>query len=225
MFTARSLACLAFAGATLLGSCRSLGPAPEQLRPLLQENETGALRHKGRVEIRSEWFGGEFTVLAIEQGGEQRRVRFQLIPDFGGKILDVVTDTQSVVALWPHDGKVEREREGLIGFLAISLVEQATPLTWERVLGGERTQSGYRVQLQPASNDLDLELHADLSPSGELLARHYKLGFVRWSEDFQPRHAIRADGFEWVFLEESSESIATPADALFRLKLPEDTAP
>ncbi|MFT7485931.1 MAG: hypothetical protein ACI9F9_001783 [Candidatus Paceibacteria bacterium] len=201
-----------------IGGCQSLGPPPTGLESQLTDNgKENAQRHTARVTIQSDWFGGEFTALAVSSGGDSPAVRFQLLPNFGGKILDVLARADDVVAHWPHEGKVDRERKALIGFLAVSLMERAVPITWDRVLRGRTTESGYHVQLQPASHGLDLTIHADLSRSGKLEARHYQLGLVKWSEEFEPEHRFVAREFTWTFLEESDEQLESAPAALFVL--------
>lgn len=214
--------------ALLLGSCRSLGPPPPKLQAVLEQRELereGSLRRVSRIDVLSPWFSGEFKVVAVQSGGETQRVRFQLLPDFGGKILDVVVHPDAVVATWPHSGEVVRERTALIGFLAISLMENASELSWQRVMAGRTTQEGFLVQVKPASRGLDLDVRVDLDRSGRVLARHYQLGSVGWSEEFEPVHRFLSRNFEWTFLEETSAPISSPPEKLFALPDPDEDSP
>lgn len=201
-----------------LTGCQSLGPPPPALRELLATGESSALRRQGRVRISSTWFSGEFDAIAIEDRGASPRVRMQLLQDLGGKLLDLVAHPTGVTAHWPHTGQRERERSGFIGFVCVTLLENAVPVSWDRIVAGEITGTGFRVELSPVSQDLDLVVHAELDQNGKLLARHFQLGNVGWSEELLPTHRLLSRDFEWIFLEESSERIDPPSARLFDLE-------
>lgn len=203
----------------LLAGCQSLGEPPPELRDRLEVVATSGVRRIARVRIESSWFSGEFKAIVLERSGPDPAVRLQLLPDVGGKVLDLVAHPDAVVANWPHRGEVLREREALTGFLAITLMETATPIDWSRIRSGRREGESFLVELEPASRGLDLTVRAELDEDGALSARHYELDGIGWTEQFGPEHVIRSRDFEWRFLEESAESIPRPSDRVFEMRV------
>ncbi|HIG11954.1 MAG: hypothetical protein ABGY71_13785 [bacterium] len=209
----------------LLAGCHSLGPPPPALRGQLAAEHKGGLRRTGRVAISSSWLSGEFRTVSVTRLGPDPAVRLQLFPDFGGKLLDLVARPEGVCAIWSHNGETTHKREGLIGFLSVSLLENARALTFDRLCAGRRTKSGFRVEVTPASSKIDLHLEAELNAEGTLVARHYSLGSVEWKESFEPQHSFSATAFEWTFHEETAEAMGAPADDLFELPACHEEAP
>jgi len=204
--------------AVLSSGCAALGPPPPELEALLPGASAGSTRRTGRLRVESPWLGGEFRVVAIERRGAEPRVRLQLFPDVGGKLLDLVARPDGVEARWTHEDELVVERRELVGFLCVSLVEAATPLRWGRIEGGRRTADGYSLLVEPGSRGLDLELRVELDEAGEVQARHFELDGIGWTEERAPRHRFHARDFEWVFLEEREEAIPDPPDTLFELR-------
>ncbi len=209
----------------MLAACQGLGPAPPELEHRLVDQETTYVRRQGRVRIESPWFGGEFKAVAVERRGTSPLVRLQLFPDVGGKVLDLVASPDAVAAHWVHSGEVVQDREELIGFLCVSLIENACPLSWGRVRGGRRTDEGYLVDLEPASNNLELSVRVSLDEDGRPLKRHYELGLVGWTEVLTPEHRFASRDFEWKFIEEQEESIPALPESLFEPDFAEAARP
>ena len=202
----------------LLAGCQGLGEPPHELLDRLEVVAPPGVRRLARVRIESTWFSGEFKAIVIERSGSDPAVRLQLLPDVGGKVLDLVARPEAVVASWPHRGEVLREREALTGFLAVTLMETATAIDWSRIRSGRREPDSFLVELEPASRGLDLTVRAELDAEGVLKVRHYVLDGIGWTEHFDPEHAIRSREFEWRFLEEEAESIPRPPDRVFELR-------
>ena len=99
------------------------------------------------VRVRSERMTGTFSaVLASERGG---RVRLQLFPDVGGKILDLYASSERIAGAIPQAGSKVDDRtdsgelpRSLLTFFAITLLEHHTPLTEDRVRGVRRGGEG-----------------------------------------------------------------------------------
>jgi hypothetical protein len=214
-------------GGVLLGlsSCQSFRAPTPALEPLIQPESHEGRRSKARVRITSDWFNGEFSAVKVERSSPEARVRFQLFPDLGGKVLDLVARPDGVIAHWPHSGEVQRTREALIGFLAVSLMEDATPLHFDRVRGTREVEGGTLLDVAPASFGLDLQVHVLIDSEGVPVQRRYVLDGVGWIEDMRPDHRVHSRKFEWSFVEESVSTLARPKDQLFELRVPGTDGP
>lgn len=217
--------------ALLTVGCNSFGPLSPELAAQLEFADPAlAIRRKARVRVESEWFSGEFNAIVIEERRPLPRIRLQLLPDVGGKLLDLVASPEAVTALWAHSGKVEREWQGLTGFLAVSLLEGSLPISPARVLGSRSTMDGHELELMPVilgpgaglswpnhSTAPDLEVHVDLDEDGKALRRRYRLGRVGWTESLRGERRFESRNFEWRVLEESWEPITPPSERIFQL--------
>ncbi len=208
-----------------LGACQTFQPPTAGLDPLIEPDIREGRRTKAQVRITSDWFNGEFQAIKIERAAPDAGVRFQLFPELGGKLLDVVARPDSVIAHWPHTGEVQRTREALIGFLSVSLMENATQLQAERVKGVREVDGGTLLDVIPASLGLDLQVHVLIDRKGAPVARHYVLDGIGWTEELRPSRRIHSRNFEWLIQEESSEDLARPKDRIFELAVPEDERP
>ncbi len=229
---------LALAFAALLAcasGCRAFGPPGQELVPLLEPAAAarGALRKTAWSRIESRWFSGEFRTLVV-QGEQPTRIRLQLLPDLGGKVLDLVVTPAETAGYWPHTGASFRERygrdlpappRGLIGFLAVSLLENATPLGFDRVRGMRRCDGGYALELEPAIEGDHTHIEVRIAADGALESRHYTHRGVSWREVFEPEHRFEAQDFDWVLSEETTQALAAPPDSLFELELPPGREP
>jgi len=220
---------LGLALAAFGASCRSFGPLPSTLAEVLPQTVTKAETAERRIaliDLDSTHVSGRFTAVVVVRHGERPALRAQVIPEVGGKLLDLVVTPERVRGYFPHAGPaLDFERSsgrtpprGLLSFLAASLVEEATPISSERALGARPCDEGWELQLRSALEGV--RVIARLDARGRLLERRYSLGGVGWRERFEPHHTFESHDFRWVIVEEHSEAIAAPPDTLFELALP-----
>lgn len=146
---------------------------------------TDVLSITSEVTIDSERLRGTFEgVLVSDPAG---RIRVQLFPDLGGKILDLVADEDAIVGSIPQaEIRVEgNPREGnlprhLLTFFAITLLEAAVPLHPDRVVD-VRTEGAHlwvRVRPRVAGSEVEIAIDAE----GRVIAREYRFRHVGWCE-------------------------------------------
>ena len=199
------------------------------LIPARAADTVGALRRTAWTRIESPGFSGEFKAVSIEEGGAEPRVRLQLLPEVGGKVLDMVVSPRRTVGYWLHLATSFEETRGpgeggtrdLVAFISCSLLENAVPLTYDRVLGGRRTADGYELRVSPIMDGGRTRVEVLLAVDGTLLARRYTHRGVGWRETFHPAHRFQSRGFSWVLEDETVEEIAAPPEVLFELRIPE----
>ncbi len=220
---------LGLAIAAFGAACRSFGPLPSALAEVLPPTVTAAETAERRIaliDLDSTHVSGRFTAVVIVRRGERPALRAQVIPEIGGKLLDLVVTPERVRGYFPHAGPaLDFERasgrtlpRGLLAFLAASLVEDATPIGRERALGARAYDEGWEILLRSTLEGVRVIARVDAQ--GRLLERRYALGGVGWRERFEPQHAFESHDFRWVIVEEQREAIAAPPDTLFELDLP-----
>lgn len=213
------------------GGCRTLGPPPEALADLLPVSapESPELRRRTAwVHVESPEFRGAFRAVMLEERAPSPRVRLQLIPDVGGKVLDLVARADGeCVGYWPHRDLAFRgaiggdapARRGLDGFLCITILEGAAPLTLDRVRAGRRIDTGFELRVSAAAGP-SVRLLVQLDEEGRVERRSYRYAGVTWVEELAPVHEIRAPGFRWRLEAEASEGVDALPPALFELQVP-----
>lgn len=212
-------------GLTLVAGCGTLGPPPNQLRevlPATAPDEASFSRRTAWARIESQGFSGEFNSVLVEEHGANPRVRFQLLPELGSKVLDMVVTPQRTVGYWPHLGQgFDEAGRDLIGFLSVSLLENGARLSFDRIIAGRRSSKGYELEVRPVIAGGHTRLRVFLDPDGSLLRREYRHLGVRWREVFRPVHRIEAGNFLWVISDEMTQGIDSVPTQLFELELPE----
>ncbi len=220
--------------AVLLCACRGFGPPPAEVLALLPAEtsvERASERRVALVDLVSPQVTGSFTAIVVVRGGPGLCLRAQLMPEVGGKLLDLVVTPELVRGYFPHaEARIDRSRAeggalepGLLAFLAASLAEDATPVVAARVRGVKAHARGHELLLVPALEGVDVTAFVDAN--GVLLERHYRLGGVGWHERLAPERVFESRGFRWTILEEERQPIPLPDEALFELVLPEDPRP
>jgi len=201
-------------------ACSSLGSPPHELQALLQDRGEASSRYEAQARVKSARFTGEFKAVMVVSRGPNVRARVQLLPDFGGKVLDMTAIPSETKGYWPHTGEVFDGKGGLPQYLAISLLENIVPLTFDRVVAGRTTPTGYLLEVRPVSEDRRTRVYVHLDRQAQVVRRDYECGVVRWREVFEPAHKLTSRGFEWVLADETSEEIPDPPAQLFQLTLP-----
>lgn len=201
--------------ALVLVGCSALGPPPEGARELLAvRDEAAGERRVGYVDIESEAFTGSFkSVLVSESGGP--RVRLQLLPELGTKVLDLAAGPDGLQSVWAFgagDGTARLER-----MVAISLLEGAAGLDFARVVAGaERAAGGFVLEVAPVVPGV--EVRVEVAADGRVVGRRFADGVVRWAERFEPEHAFVAPGFSWRVLDEERTPLEAVPAGLFEVR-------
>lgn len=209
--------------------CASFGPPSTELAAQLREHAPppAPARQRALVEVEGERFAGTFDAVLIWDG-TRSSARLQLLPEVGGKVLDLAITPARIVGYLPPAGiALEHALAGpqppprhVLTFIAASVLEVGTPITPERVLGERASEGGRELSLRPVFPGL--ELHARVDLQGRLVSRAYRLRGVRWQERIGPGQRIfEARGVRWILSERPVEAIAAPPAALFELELPE----
>ena len=153
------------------------------------------------VTICSAQLSGKFTaVLASERAG---RVRLQLFPDVGGKILDLWASSERIRGTIPQAGVQYDAAAGgdpprhVLLFFAITLLERSTPLEPARVRGVRGVpERGRAFELLLEPRVPGTEVVAEIDEHGALVARRYSYRHVSWRERLGPTTRVSASGFE-----------------------------
>jgi len=169
-----------------LTACRGFAPLSPELAARIDAraaDDAGGGVAEGVVEIDSALLRGSFRSLYAWHGA---RVRLQLWPDLGDKVLDCAADGTAWIGRLPGDGPSvrrswsERARDPL-RFFAMTLLERATPLRSGRVRGARRRDAGrWELDVRPASRSGSLRVVVD--EQGRWLERKYGFRGARWTE-------------------------------------------
>ncbi len=150
------------------------------------------------VEIEGDALSGTFIGVLVARAAPPA-VRFQLLPDFGTAILDVVATPSEVTGTWHGDAAAQTWRGGdddpplspLLLF-GITLLEQHAAITRERVRGSERGPP-HKLHLRgcfPAT-----EVVAEVK-GNDVAAREIRRGYVTWRAcTHGDRGTVDAPGF------------------------------
>jgi hypothetical protein len=186
------------------------------LRAVLDEaaREPTGERHIARSRIESDAFTGSFKTVLIAAPGP--RVRLQLIPELGPKLLDLVATPERLRVRW---GALQDEDgagpERLARMVGISLLENAQPLAFERILAARELEDGDLVELAPVVPGVGVR--ARLDARGQLVTRSYRDGVVRWQETLGAPHVFAGQGFLWHIEAAEQTPIPMPPASLFEL--------
>ncbi len=212
----------------LLAGCTSLDPAAPELVSKLASEPSDAvyLRRVCEVELDSVGMGGTYSAVCIARSGVPAAGRLQLLPQVGGKLLDLAFDGQRISGYFPAAGASLDHPRGtapprhLLSFLVASLLEEFTPLTPDRVLG----QSGSELHLRGALEGCSVVL--ELGPDSAVLARRFQLRGVSWREDLEGDWRVfRGAGFTWRMGPASDVILEDVDPGLFRLELTAEGRP
>jgi hypothetical protein len=218
----------------LLIGCRALQPAPRGLLQRIAEidaSRSPTFRRQGEVRIESSKVSGTFTALLVAQRGDAPRARLQLLPDLGGKVLDLAISECRIAGYFPQAREgvdvpledAERAPRHLLVFMAITLLEELTPLS-PRVLGAERRGELFALTLAPALEGASVEALVD--KDGFVSERRYRFRHVGWTETrlgggAEAREVVlEGEDFLLVVRPGASDPADDLDDSLFKLELP-----
>ena len=144
-------------------------PTSDQLRTMglsgVPTPEIGApyVRQRIRMSVDSPWLAGEFEgVVVVRRGVPPVSVRVQLFGDLGPKALDVIARPDRIVGYFPqtHEG-IDCALPGEAGihpllFLGVSLIEEFSERSEDRVRGVREEKGGCWVLLKSAIEGLEV---------------------------------------------------------------------
>lgn len=99
------------------------------------------VRAKAVADIDGERMSGTFDVLLLARTGPRPLVRLQLLPDLGGKALDLAASPDHLRGRFPHSGEEvdwalpDDAKAHPLLFIAITLLERFAPITEDRLIG------------------------------------------------------------------------------------------
>lgn len=201
---------LVLAASLALASCASAPPpSAAELREYPAWSAASAIatpvaeRRQALVRIESSAFSGSYRALLVLERAPRSRVRMQLFPLAGPKLLDAVVAHEGYRLVSAADGLARewssasgaRVPRAFASFLALSLLEQAEPLDPGRVSSARQSAGGaLRAALRGPWPGTRVECVFD--ERGALRERRYALRGVRWIERIdEGAHAFHADGF------------------------------
>lgn len=128
----------------LLAGCAGWAdPTAEDLRRLGDADRRPAyVRGKAVVDVSSPWFTGQFTTALVARTGGDPAVRLQLIPDLGGKAVDLFMSPTRLRGRFPHTGEEldwalpEQARPHPLLFIGITVLEEFASVV-PRVVGAQ----------------------------------------------------------------------------------------
>jgi hypothetical protein len=140
-----ALGLLAMLCATLAG-CASFGPLSAELSGKLAATAAPLAPSRRRAQIDMQGQGFFEAVLVTD--GTGTRARLQLLPEVGGKLLDLAITPERIAGYMPPAGisllhlrdAHQAPPRHLLAFVAASVLEVVSPLTPERVRGERAVQ-------------------------------------------------------------------------------------
>lgn len=97
----------------LLAGCAGWAEPTEESGRILALAESQAfvlgmprfVRGRAAVDVESPWFSGRFTAALVARTGADPAVRLQLLPDLGGKAVDLTITSSRLRGRFPHSGE------------------------------------------------------------------------------------------------------------------------
>jgi hypothetical protein len=201
----------------LLAGCAGLeAPRPEDVEAVrrLPPPPGPYARVTAVADLETEHLSGTFDVLVLARSGRRPVVRLQLLPDLGGKALDLVASPDHLTGWFPVTGEgVDWDLPGQASahpllFFAITLLERFAPVTEDRVAGVA---------------DGVIELEPVVEGSRVRYARsEFRFGWgaaIGWTAR---RDRVDAPGLRLVLRDVKIEPLGTLDEALLKLELPDD---
>jgi hypothetical protein len=176
------------------------------------------------ADIDGDRLAGTFDVLLLARTGPRPLVRLQLLPDLGGKALDLVASPDHLRGRLPHTGEdidwalPDDARAHPLLFMALSLLERLAPITEDRVIGAGHSSPYVHVfELQPVVEGCSVRVIRNVEPGARGgWGFHLRWGsWVSWTLDDQ---GVSAPGFRLRLRNLKIETLASIDEGLLRLK-------
>ena len=201
----------------LIASCGGLeAPRPEDYETVrrIAAPPGPYARVRAVADLETAHLSGTFDVLVLARSGRRPVVRLQLLPDLGGKALDLLASPDHLTGWFPVTGEgvdwdlPEQASAHPLLFFAITLLERFAPVTEDRVAG-------------VADGEIELE------PVVEGARVRYRRGQFRFGWGAAIGWTVRGDridapDFRLQLRDVKIESLGTLDEGLLRLELPDD---
>jgi hypothetical protein len=167
-------------------------------------------RVKAVADLESEHLSGTFEVLVLARSGPKPVVRLQLLPDLGGKALDLVVSPDRLQGRFPATGESvdwalpDEARAHPLLFIGLTLLERFAPITEDRVNGADRGE----FELEPLVEGSSVRYS-----NGE-----HRFGWGAWVRWTARAEEVRAKGFLLKLRDVKIEALASIDEGLLRLK-------
>ena len=219
----------------LLGCAGLPAPTPEALEALrfrIPPPGGPFLRIRAEVDVESDSFAGAFHAVLVAKTGQNPVVRLQLLPDVGGKVLDLLASRERITGWFPQTGeRVDvalpgEARSHPIVFIGLTLLELFAPVEG-RIRGVELRGNDWVFSLDSRSGVVDV------TGTTEELARRSERPFLRtltfrwspfvsWTWRNEPDEVV-APGFRLRMKSGAGEQLDRVDESLLRLELPVDS--
>ncbi|HEX7900203.1 MAG TPA: hypothetical protein VF950_20715 [Planctomycetota bacterium] len=187
------------------------------------------VRVKAVADLVSEHMSGTFDVLVLARGGPRPLVRLQLLPDLGGKALDLVVSPDRLQGRFPATGESvdwslpDEARAHPLLFIGLTLLERFAPVTEDRVTGAASvsgTAAGVSPSIRifevtPVVEGMGLWLAGRLWEPGGPYETRMSWGWVRW---ILFKDEVLAKGFHLKLRDVKIETLASIDESLLKLK-------
>jgi hypothetical protein len=202
--------------AVALSGCGLPAPTPQDLDAIrrLPPPPGPYVRVKATADVETSHLSGTFDVLLVGRTGPRPLLRLQLLPDLGGKALDLLASPDHLTGWFPVTGEGvdwplpdEAQAHPLL-FFAISLLERFAPITEDRLLGAADGE----YELEPVVEGSRVRYGA-----GE-----YRLGWGSWIRWTVRNDEVLAKGFRLKLRDVRIEALGALDERLLRLELPAD---
>jgi hypothetical protein len=184
------------------------------------------------VDVESESLAGAFKAVLICRRGPSPAVRLQLLPDVGGKALDLVVEPSRIRGHFPQSGESidlalpEEAKVHPLVFLGVTLLERFGDARG-RVIGVEPRGEAWHFALRSFTGTVVLTGDVDADQRMTYLGLRRELRF-RWSAFVSwtwkdPEEEVSAPGFRLRVRSRKVDILESIDASLWRLELPVDS--
>jgi hypothetical protein len=195
-----------------LAGCGLPAPGPDDLARVrrIPPPPGPYVRATAVADIDGEKLSGTFDVLLLARTGPRPLVRLQLLPDLGGKALDLVASPDRLRGRFPHTGEEvdwalpDDAKAHPLLFIAITLLERFAPVTEDRLIG-----AGPDVwELAPVVEGSSVRR----APEG------WRFGWGPWARWTRTAEGVVAEGFRLKLRDLKIEPLGVLDESLLKLK-------
>lgn len=170
------------------------------------------VRARATADLESEHLSGTFEVLLLARTGPRPLVRLQLLPDLGGKALDLLVSPERLIGRIPATGEdvdwslPDDARAHPLLFIAITLLERFAPVTEDRLVGA----GGGEYELTPVVEGSRVRF----------TRTEQRLGWGAWVSWVRRGEQVIAPGFHLKLRDLKMEALGSLDENLLRLGSP-----